>query len=293
MEAQEKVMTTEEIQQMRAEVAAELEMEDSGKVDLPQDSKTVHAEHKKDTDPWAGVNPALKIMFDNMQASVAEMEETKGRLKQTESRIGAITNELYAAKKAAAEMAAAPSKAQMEEAARSDEDWEQLKSEFPEWASATDKRMDAKMNAKIAKLREEFAGNTPNSAAIQEKIVQLEAVMKDATPVEIQKGIVSFFHPDWLQTIATPEYNAWLMSQPAEIQAKIKSDKAVDAVSVLDAYKGSKDEKRTAAEIAADRRKRMRTAVNLPGGKPIPIKSEADMTETELRAAISAEVFSD
>jgi hypothetical protein len=284
-EAQE--MTQEEVQKMRQEVAEEIEAEDRGETVNRRSAEEGQSEkHKTESDPWAGVNPALKAMFDSMQSKVSVLDETQARLKQAESRLGAMTNEFYAAKKAAESASIAPTKAQLEEAAKSDESWEELRGEFPEWADATDKRM----NTKIAALRKELSG-VDKTAAVQEKVAQIEASMKNTAPMEIQKAIVSFFHPDWEKAIATPEWNSWLKEQPAELKGKITSDKAADAVAVLDAFKKTQGVTKTAAEIAEERKKRVRASVNPQGGKAIPTKSESDMNEAELRAAIAAEVF--
>jgi len=294
MEAQDKAMTPEEIQEMRREVAKELAAEEAGGArKLPETSGAEIKEPEvadQSGDPWAGVNPTLKIMFDNMQAKVSVLDETQTRLKQAESRIGAMSNEFHAAKKAVENLSLAPSKEQMAEAAKSEEEWEQLRGEFPEWADATDKRM----NAKIAALRKEFtkgSSGTDKAAEIQQEIAQLKASLKDGTSVEVQKGIVSYFYPDWEKTIANPEYSEWLKSQPEDLRSKIKSDKAVDAVAVLEAFEKSKSTARSVAEIADERKRRIKTAVNPQGGKAVPVKSELDMTEAELRATIGAEVF--
>lgn len=260
-------MTPEE--KFRQEVAAELE------------SGNRVVEHEEDADPWAGVNPTLKVMFDNMQAKVAVLDETQTRLKQAESRIGAMTNEFYAAKKAAEGMAAAPSPEQIADAAKSDEDWESLKSEFPEWADATDRRMNMKIAAVETRLRKELSSAGTDPAAIQQEVAKLRG--------EYQRDLVSVRHPGWEQIITTPEYRAWLQDQPESVKEKVKSEKAVDAIFVLDAYGGKAP--KTAAEIAEDRKKRMRDSVNPQGQKAVPLKSESDMTEAELRATIAAEVF--
>jgi len=282
-------MTQEEAQQLRQQVAAELEAEESGQVAKPLEkeiSTEANAEAKVELDPWAGVNPTLKTMFDEMKQKVSVLDETQNRLRRAESRIGNIANEFSAAKKAAEQVASAPTKGQMAEAAKSEEAWNELKEEFPEWATAT----DARINFKLDTLRKELSSGSVNTEALQQEIDRLKVTMRDGTAEEIQRGIVSFFHPDWEKTITGTDYQNWLKEQPEDIVSKTRSVKAVDAVAVLDAFEG-KAAKKTATEIVAERKNRLRTSVLPEGRKAIPAKSEADMTAAELRATIGAEIF--
>lgn len=261
----------EEAAKMRAEVVKEMEAEESGEA-LPVVDAVEEVEQKPGTqeDPWAGVDPALKKAFEEMSQEVTTLKAAETRLKQAELRIGAITQELHVAKQAI------PSAEQMAEAIESDEKWDDLKKDFPEWAEAFDSRFDRKLNTALSTLKT--------------KIDALKG--QGATTEEIEKRLLSFAKPKWKETIASTEWKEWLAAQPSEVTALTESDAAADAVQVLNAFEEATKQK-TATEIAAERKKRIKTAILPEGGKAIPLKSEADMNGAELRATIGKEVYAE
>lgn len=256
----------EESARVRAEIVEEMKAEEAGEpsvdVDVPQQRKAV--------DPWEGVNPALKQAFDEMSSRVETLKVTEARLKQAESRIGAITNEMHSVKKAAAE---APTSEQMQAAAASDEKWESLKKDFPEWAEAFDGRFDKKLTAKVRELRDE-----------------LEGKIKGGENLDLR--LLNMIKPNWKKTVATPEWKEWLALQSPESAARVSSDKAEDATAIISEFEASRGQK-TATEIAAERKQRIKGAVLPQGGKAIPVKSEADMSAAELRANIGREIYAE
>ena len=312
-------LTAEQVQQVRAEAVKEFwstetpavvaEAAAPGKsgsgqgADPPQPARA--ADQKADTkgaepDPWAGVNPALRQMFDGLTAQVAEGANMAGRLKQAESRIGALTNQLSEAKKAADALTKkhedAPTKEQIEAAAASEAEWEEIKIEFPVWAAATDKRIADK----VAKM--------PGIKALTDKIAALEtklaAAEGDGSPdlraevsvlrVELAKDMVSQRHPDWEATVKKPEFGFWIQVQDDATKAKFNSLKASDAIAVLDKFQEhvKKPGSRTAAQIEQERALRLKSA-HLPNGGATRITQKAfeDMTPEEQRKSIAQEVW--
>lgn len=216
-------------------------------------------------DPWAGVSPALKDTLENISF----------RVKQTESRIGSIQNEMHAAKQVAEQTKEAPSEKQIKEAGESQEEWEGLKEEFPAWSKAIDNRLAA------------------NSAEIAGKLPDIQG-LKESFSQELEKRTVSFYHKDWKATVGGKEYQDWLALQIDEIKAKTNSPHAVDAIYVLDKFTESKNSKKSPGEIAADRKKRLEKSQSLETShkEKVP-KSESDMPEAELRSKIAKEVWAD
>ena len=283
MEAQ-KEMTQEEIHKLRNDVAAELDAEEKGE-DPPPSSVDESKKETQEEDPWAGVNPALKQAFTNMSQQVATLQNTETRLKQAESRIGALTNELHNAKEAAETVKNSPTKEQMEAAAKSDEAWENLKADFPEWAEA----FDGRFNAKIDKAKAEIMSGLHTA----EEIEQIKQTLAEGTAEEIQKGILGFVKPNWKATLALKEYQEWIKAQPEDVINLTKSPFAADAITILDAFEESAGKQRTAEEIAAERKRRMKTAIIPQGKKSITPKSESEMTAAELRTSVAKEVWAD
>jgi len=277
----------EETARIRDEVAQEMKAEEEGTAPFVDAHKPELAKEAV-VDPWEGVNPALKGMFDTMSQTVQTLQGADLRLKQAESRIGAITNELHAAKKAAEQARVAPTAEQMAVATKSDENWENLKKDFPEWAEAFDGRFDNKLSVKLEELKKEIGGGTTT-----EELEKLKTTLAEGTQTEIQKGILTFFKPKWKDTIGTNDWKAWIAAQPAETVALTTSDQAVDAVALIDQFEEATQKPKTATEIAADRKRRIKTSVLPEGGKAVPMKSEADMSNAELRATLGKEVFAE
>jgi hypothetical protein len=159
-------MTQEEID-MRAEVANEVfgDGGDNSTVDSQQRSdQTSRATDDVDLnqsqqdsvdddpppDPWEGVNPALRQTIEAMNQRLQIIDNLQTRVKQAESRVGSLQNQITNGKQAARTVDDAPSKADIEAAAKSDKAWEELKEEFPEWGQAIDGRLAAE-RAEISK----------------------------------------------------------------------------------------------------------------------------------------------
>lgn len=299
-------MTEEEILEVRKGIAAE-EFEDSGSAvaeitpditqekealaDLGLQKKEVEPEPKpekeKEDDEWAGVNPALRKTLESLTAKVAPLDVLSTRLKQAESRLGAIQNEFYAAKKAAEDTPKAPTAEEMATASAKKEEWDALKSEYPDWAVAMDGRFSEMTEAQQAKDDQFTQGFT----TVREQIKSGFAGVNET----LEKRLISFKHPEWQTTINTSEYQTWIAKQPDELRQKTLSVIADDAIAVLDAFSGrngSTKETETEAEIAAAKRKeRLEQSVLAEGTKATSPKAEADMNDAEYRRKCAKEVW--
>ena len=280
---------------MRAEIAEDLEKGETGESDQESFTAEDHAEtsdrHVEDDavtdDPWEGVNPKLKDAFVSMTEQVKELGTSNHRVKQLESRVGAITNELHAAKAAAVTEKVAPTEEQMAAATQSDEKWERLKGDFPEWADAIDGRLNA------------IKGGSEDVVALKAEIESIKTGLagkasEGVTNRLIAEAVTSYAHPKWKNTIQSADYAAWLAIQKPEfITLAETSTDFSDAISVLSAFEASKKKpQRTASEIAAARSDRLRASGLPEGGKSDAPKSESDMSEQELRTKIGREIFS-
>ena len=281
-----------EARELRESVIAELDAEEQGTA-LPgrQEDDKPDGEERKEAiveDPWAGVNPALKEMFNTMEQRVASVAATEQRLKQAESRIGAISNELHVAKEAAKAVKVSPTKEQMAAATASDEQWEALKKDFPEWAEAFEGRFTkvlAPSLASIEELKADLQALKDQGGASGKSDADISA--------EVERRLLTFFKPRWKETVGAKEWQEWLAIQPPETAALVKSDLASDAVTLIDAFEASRGTQKTASEIAEERRRRLKTGDLPTGKKAAPVKSEADMNAAELRASIGKEIFAE
>lgn len=291
----EKNLTDEEAKAVRDEITGELWAgKEPAKVKKTDEQKP-ETEVVVEEDPWAGVNPTLKKEFEDLKTKASGVDAMAERLKQAESRIGSITNQLHNEKKAAEgvnlqNQAPAPTKEQIAAAAESDDEWDALKEEFPVWGSAVEKKFASERATtleEIKALKAEIATLKQSGTPSGETDQKIEGIK-----IDLAKQVVSLRHPGWEQVVKTPEFSAWLTAQPAEIKQKCESWNIVDAVSVLTAFNESKAGKKTAAEIAAERKERLNKSQNLSSGRVRQSsKLPDDMTDDEFRKEAAREIW--
>lgn len=289
-------LTPEQAKQEREKVSKELWSEEGKPSEEEGGQEQVlepapKAEEKKGEeahDPWAGVNPALRQEFETLQAKVKDADALAERLKQAERRIGSITNQLHeateVAKTAKKEGDDAPTKEQIDAAAEDAEEWQALKEDFPEWAVAIDKRLASKTN-EIADLKTKIATIEQGGGNAQE----LEQ--------RLSKTLVSIQHPGWEETVKTTEFTDWIVQQSKEDQEKCGSWNPLHAIEILDKFESRENggtPQLTAAQIAANRKKRLNAAQN-PSGNRVrqPAKNPDDMTDEEYRQQAAREVWAE
>jgi hypothetical protein len=262
------------------ETAEEMEAKERASVqaevfDGKQPDYTPPGEQTTD-DPLAGVNPALLETINKLSGEINSIKSFGDRLKQTESRIGSLSNKLAEEKKAAETK---PTEEELAKKAEDDETWNAVELEFPDLAKGVAGKLNESKNV-IEALRKE--------------IEDIKGSKKFDLDSEIK--FVSVVHPDWRDVVKTNEYNEWLAIQPPAYQEKAKtSQRAEDAVSVLNDFK---DFKKTVsggipATVQQIRKQRLESSVATPGAKSKQFKqkSEAEMSEAELRESVRQEVF--
>jgi Skp family chaperone for outer membrane proteins len=275
-EAQMRKEVTEEVFEGAApvvdDIAVEIPDEDGPKVvtadeEVPPESGAIAPEVAV-----PDINQALSSINDRLAA----LGNIDNRMKQAERRIGAIQNDASAAKK---KVESAPSKEAVADAAKNDAAWEELKADFPEWAVA--------IEGKIAASRTKM----PDVSSLREELTSVKNTM--VASQDFEERLVRLMHPGWVKTINTPDYKNWLLTQPADIQAlHNKGETADDAVHVLNLFKESKSKVVPNTNTVKSRDKRLAQSVTKETShKTTPIKSEADMSEQELRQTIANEVW--
>ena len=289
MDKEERELTPEQAQEERNEAAKAVFGDDAELDNLPDEPeeklRKEPDEEEEEEDPWAGVSPALREQFESMSKRLEDAATLAERLKQAESRIGGITNELHNAKQAAKEAEKAPTQKEIDAAAEDEESWNELKEEFPVWADAIDHRLAAE-SAKFKDLQEKIE-SLKMEYPTEEADKKLER-MREELRVEIR-------HPGWEKTVRSKEYGEWFTKQPADIQEKANSIQSSDAIEVLDAYVKHKTKSgKTPAQIEEGRKKRL-TNSELPSSssRRVAKKSYDDMSDEEYRNKIADEVWSD
>lgn len=234
---------------------------------------------KQEADPLADVNPAL---LETIKKISGELESIKGfgdRLKQTENRIGALSNKAQEEKKA---LENAPTEEELAKKADIEETWEAVEIEFPDIAKGVSGKLTENKTV-IESLRKEVDEIKSGGSTKDAK--------KAETALEIK--FVSVVHPDWKEVVDSGDYKEWLAMQPTEYQTKARtSKKAEEAVSVLNDFKKTVSGQ-VSETIEQLRNKRLASSVSTPGTnrKQFKQKSESEMSEAELRESVRQEVF--
>lgn len=251
-------------------VVKEPETKAEGEGVATSDPQKPAAESKPDPqDEWAGVPPKVKAELESMRALVSGVAKVPDRLRTIEGHIGGLTSftrDLKAALEtsrtaAEAKGAEAPSKALVEFAAKSPEQWKQLKEDYPDWADV--------MEAELAAVRSEIAASkTPAGldekaldAALKSRLAEMRDEIRKESKAEVVKEArvlarIDLAHDGWEETINTPEFEAWYGAQPKEVQALSASGSAKEAIRMLDLYAAHRktDSDRTAKEVEKQRR---------------------------------------
>lgn len=230
---------------------------------------------------------SLLERLEQIYSQVGKIDQLDSLVRATVGRVGAIQSKLDAAE---SRRAAAPTAEQIAEAAKSSEKWEAFKTAWPDEAEAVESRF-AEQDKKAKELEatiQDLRGSIPAVDLVgfrQQVLEELES--------EFAVKLVAVKHPDWKKKISTKEYREFLPTLPPDIQAKHYSDDPIDAIDLLDRFDESLRNRKTAAQIKAERDAQLNRAQRpSSSAKVIPEKAEADMTEEELRAKISREVFS-
>lgn len=234
------------------------------------------------------LSPEMQAIVNSVNKLTSGLTGIQERLRKTESKIGNITHEFETAKEAAATQAKAPTQEEMAIAAKDTEAWEDLKKDFPSWASAINSKLSAQANKFVS---------VDDFNTLRKSISDIPT----ANSNELETRLVGLIHPDWQKITKDPNYATWLNAQSTELQDKAyKGTTAEEAIDVFNQFKSSQAEVKATPEaelsdvdqIKNQRAKRLAASTTASTNhKTIKQKSKDDMTELELRESIAKEVF--
>ena len=238
----------------------------------------------------APLSPEMQAIVDSVNKLTSSVTGMEDRIKQTERRVGGISNEFYAAKEAATTQAKAPTPEEMADAAKNESAWEDLKKDFPAWADA--------INSKLKTQTANFV-SVDAFEELRKNVSQIPSV----DTAQLETRLVGLIHPDHKQIVADPKYATWLDVQSDELKFKAyKGTTAEEAIDVFNQFKAHNVASTTASsdpgqpseveKIKAQKKKRLAAStITNPKHKTIKQKAEADMSESELREHIAGKVF--
>lgn len=235
-------------------------------------------------DPYAGLHPTIRAKLEAQDLLAERLRKAEGHIGGLSSENKRINTELAAAKAAAAAVKQAPSQTQVAKAQISTEKWDQLKTDFPEWADALEERLGSNAQPDIEGMRNQIREElTPQLTQ------DISAKLKAEIATETEGRLVNIAHRGWKDTVKTPDFQTWYGQQPQHVQALGASPTAEDAITLLDHYRAQTANKPNAATIKASRQQRMQEAATLAKGNAsmTPVKSTDDMSPEEYWAHLA------
>lgn len=246
---------------------------------------------KTETDPWAGVDPALKSEFEKVSQKASDLEHRwrseTGRTGGLQKKINDLERNLQEALDSQKKGKAAVGAEEIKEAMKTPEAWESFKEEYPDIAEATDAITDFKINSRMSqeleKMRSEYNELVEKKFGSLEKTIQPVVEAEGDRRIERQYEILSapkeeggFGHSDFATIIESQEYKDWVVTLPEAVQELRKSEHAKDAAFILDLFKAAHG--KTAVENSGKRadpvaEARARNEKRLKDGEALPSDS--------------------
>jgi len=247
--------TTEATERSAAEVEAQAKAAEA-KAKAEAEAKAVadaEAEREKE---WEGVPAGVRARLEKLEGLPGTIDKLAGHVGGFKRQLDSVIATAQAAAKS--QGAATPTASEVKAAMASPEAWGKFAEEFEVVAEALKPVMDAEITA----LRAEIAKAKPAEA----QTVDVEAI----TAAAEERALVRLKYPDWKTTVKTPEFDAWLKSQPEDMVARTKSASADDAIVVLDGYTTSRQASAEADAARQKREKRLAGAVTPKGVQGAP-----------------------
>ena len=222
-------------------------------------------EPEPEPEPQDDVAKRLEALEAENQKLKHSEESQRGRLGAYQKQINALQRELETRQNTPQEPPVEDDSDRRQEAAEAAgvEDWEALKSDFPEVANALDARLEAE-SKRIEADRQRQAQLEQRLAELQNAVQPIQQQAHDQY-LRGQMDALSARHPDWREVVSAPEFAEWLNQQPASLRKLTESDDAAEAAALMDLYKGQMGRAEPADGNSTDRRQeRLASAQSVP-----------------------------
>lgn len=244
----------------------------AGKTEGPTASETNAADPPKveTQDPFKDLPEAVKQRLLKIDEIEKVNQQLADQLRTNTGRVSSLQSEWDLAKKAPAQAANAPSQEQIQDASKSPEKWRKLKADFEEWGEGIEEFVRSELN----NFRTQ---NSPNPGIDPN---QIASVIESRVEEKLEKAKLEFKHENWLEVVNTPEFSAWMHSQPDEVKSLADSPRARDASRMLDLFNSAKQQ--NIDEIKKQRSARLEVAALQKGPSAPQPKTVEEMTDEEL-----------
>lgn len=169
-------------------------------------------------DPWKDVPADLR---ERIAAIEKERDEARHRAQSDANRVAALSRKIQSLTTSAP---AAPAKKDEEpsDAQKAlDAKVKQLREDYPEVAEP---------------MLELLAAERDKLNAVTQKLETVEGDRQQAF-IQQQEALLTEAHPDWRQTVATPDFQSWMEAQPPGIQKLAESYDARETSTVITLFK--------------------------------------------------------
>lgn len=217
----------------------------------------------QEADPLEGLPPAVREKLASYDKLAELVPKLISDIRSTQGRFAHLQSQWNKAQ----EVASKPTQKQVEQA-KTPEEWDALKEQFPDWGTAIEKFVESK------------AGQAPSGFSaedIEQIVSQRTQVTTEALERQFNEKLVTLRHPTWRQTTQTPEFVQWLTAQPEEVKRLADSTDGLDAIDLLDRYSAGR-------KLAQDRASKLEAAATTVNRRA-PVKTSKtveDMTPEEL-----------
>lgn len=171
----------------------------------PETEEAKPAEQEQPVDPLAEIRSQL----DRLGASQTKLAGHLGALKQRDDEVRQF---MAASRQAANKVADAPTQAQVQKAFESPDEWKQLGQDFPEWVSATEKFLDAKLAGVKVPSQDDI------EARINDRVrQQAEAMRQEAAQLRQEQIITTLdaiVDGDAVEVVTSPAFKGWMQTVP-------------------------------------------------------------------------------
>lgn len=273
--------TQEELQTLWNEEAAKLDAGentpapelDAVAPEAPPQEPEPQVDAQPNADPFASLPDAVREKLAQIDLLAESNAQLLQHVRSAEGRVAAMQRELQFAKAAQQSVQSAPTQTQISTASGNPEKWEQLREDFPEWASA----MEEYVAAKLGSVQQAQA---LDPRAVAEFVHQQVAQTKAEMARSLEEARIEGKYENWREMVNTTEFTQWFTVQPPEVRALADSAAARDAIRMLDLFQQTKT--RSAADIRQERGARLAAAATTRPGQTPPPKTLDDMSIEEL-----------
>lgn len=114
-----------------------------------------------------------------------------------------------------------------------DEAWASFAQTYPEMAAA----MEARLKDIEQHFKQQLEAQVNSRLAEVEQEVQPLKIKAHEDFLQQQFSVLGQKHPDWEEVVASAQFQEWIGRQPADMQARLESEDAMEASYLLDVYK--------------------------------------------------------